>query len=89
MAIKERGRGKTFRGIVRSNKMEKTIVVEVNSKVKHSFYGKYVPYRKRFVAHDVKNDCNIGDTVEIVECRPLSKNKTWRLTKILIRAETV
>ena len=89
MAINERGRGKTFRGIVRSNKMEKTVVVEVNSKVKHPLYGKYVPFRKRFVAHDVRNDCNLGDTVEIIECRPLSKSKTWRVTKILERAETL
>ena len=65
-------------GVVTSNKMEKSIVVSVVKRVKHPMYGKFVLQTKKFVAHDEKNDCNIGDTVRIMETRPLSKTKCWR-----------
>jgi len=74
-------------GIVVSNKMEKSIVVEVQRRVKHPKYGKFVKRSSRFMAHDEKNDCNPGDTVRIMETRPLSKNKCWRLVEILERAK--
>ncbi len=74
-------------GVVVSNKMEKSVVVEVLRKVRHPKYGKFVKKTSRFMAHDEKNDCNIGDTVRIMETRPLSKNKCWRLVEILERAK--
>lgn len=74
-------------GVVTSDKMEKSIVVAVERKVKHAMYGKFVKKTTKFVAHDEKNDCNIGDTVRIMETRPLSKNKCWRLTEIVERAK--
>ena len=74
-------------GIVSSNKMQKSIVVNEVTKVKHPMYGKFVLKTKKFVAHDEKNDCNIGDTVKIMETRPLSKTKRWRLVEILERAK--
>jgi len=74
-------------GVVTSNKMQKSIVVEVERKVKHPKYGKYVKKSSRFAAHDEKDDCNIGDTVKIMETRPLSKNKCWRLVEIIERAK--
>ena len=74
-------------GVVTSNKMEKSIVVSVVKRVKHPMYGKFVLQTKKFVAHDEKNDCNIGDTVRIMETRPLSKTKCWRLVKIIERAK--
>ena len=74
-------------GIVTSNKMEKSIVVSVVKRVKHPMYGKFVLQTKKFVAHDEKNDCNIGDTVRIMETRPLSKTKCWRLVEIIERAK--
>ncbi|SDB91770.1 30S ribosomal protein S17 [Williamwhitmania taraxaci] len=70
-------------GVVMSNKMEKSIVVAVKRKVKHPIYGKYVNKTTKFVAHDDKNECSIGDTVSIMETRPLSKTKRWRLVEIL------
>ena len=73
-------------GIVTSNKMDKSIVVSVVKRVKHPMYGKFVLQTKKFVAHDEKNDCNIGDTVRIMETRPLSKTKCWRLVEIIERA---
>ena len=73
-------------GVVTSNKMEKSIVVSVVKRVKHPMYGKFVLQTKKFVAHDEKNDCNIGDTVRIMETRPLSKTKCWRLVEIIERA---
>ena len=66
-------------GIVLSNKMDKSIVVGVERKVKHPIYGKFVKKTTKFMAHDEKNDCSIGDTVKIMETRPLSKSKCWRL----------
>ena len=74
-------------GIVTSNKMEKSIVVSEVKKVKHPMYGKFVLKTKKYVAHDEKNDCNEGDTVKIMETRPLSKSKRWRLVEILERAK--
>lgn len=74
-------------GIVTSNKMNKSVVVSVERKVKHPKYGKFVKQTKKFVAHDEKNECNIGDTVKIMETRPLSKTKRWRLIEILERAK--
>ena len=74
-------------GTVTSNKMEKSIVVAVERKVKHPKYGKFVKMTTKFVAHDEKNDCNEGDTVRIMETRPLSKTKNWRLVEIVERAK--
>ena len=74
-------------GIVTSDKMDKSVVVAVERKVKHPEYGKFVKKTSKFVAHDEKNDCNIGDTVKIMESRPLSKIKNWRLVEILERAK--
>ncbi len=74
-------------GLVVSDKMDKSIVVVVERKVKHPMYGKYVKKTTKFMAHDDKNDCNIGDTVRIMETRPLSKNKCWRLVEIIERAK--
>ncbi len=74
-------------GIVTSDKMQKSIVVSVERKVKHPKYGKFVKKTTKFVAHDENNDCNIGDTVRIMETRPLSKNKNWRLVEIIERAK--
>ena len=74
-------------GVVTSDKMEKSIVVAVERKVKHAMYGKLVKKTTKFVAHDEKNECNQGDTVRIMETRPLSKNKCWRLVEIIERAK--
>ncbi|HHC78681.1 MAG TPA: 30S ribosomal protein S17 [Flavobacteriia bacterium] len=74
-------------GIVSSNKMQKSIVVNEVTRVKHPMYGKFVLKTKKYVAHDETNDCNIGDTVKIMETRPLSKTKRWRLVEILERAK--
>ena len=70
-------------GLVTSNKMDKSIVVSVERKVKHPKYGKFVKKTTKFVAHDDANTCNIGDTVKIMETRPISKNKCWRLVEVL------
>lgn len=74
-------------GVVSSNKMDKTITVVVERKLQHPMYGKFVKKTKKFTAHDVNNDCNIGDTVKIMETRPLSKKKRWRLIEVLKRAK--
>jgi small subunit ribosomal protein S17 len=74
-------------GVVTSNKMDKSIVVSETKKMKHPLYGKFVLKTKKYVAHDEKNDCNIGDTVKIMETRPLSKTKCWRLVEIIERAK--
>ncbi|GAA4468676.1 30S ribosomal protein S17 [Nibrella saemangeumensis] len=74
-------------GRVVSNKMEKSITVSVDRKVKHPMYGKFMHKTKKFMAHDENNDCNIGDTVRIMETRPLSKNKRWRLVEIIEKAK--
>ena len=74
-------------GIVTSNKMEKSIVVPEVKRVKHSMYGKFVLKTKKYVAHDEKNSCNIGDTVKIMETKPISKSKCWRIVEIIERAK--
>ena len=74
-------------GIVTSNKMDKSIVVSVVRKEKHPLYGKFVMKTSKFTAHDEENDCNNGDTVKIMETRPISKNKCWRLVEIIERAK--
>ncbi len=70
-------------GVVVSNKMDRTVVVAVKTKEKHPIYGKFVNKTNKFVAHDEKNECNEGDTVRIMETRPLSKTKRWRLVEIV------
>ena len=79
----ERNLRKTRIGVVTSNKMAKTITVSVERKVKHPIYGKFVKRTSKFHAHDDKNECSIGDTVRIMESRPLSKTKRWRLVEIV------
>ena len=74
-------------GIVTSNKMQKSIVVSEVKRVKHPMYGKFVLKTKKYVAHDEKNDCNEGDTVKIMETRPMSKTKKWRIVEIIERAK--
>ena len=74
-------------GVVLSNKMQKTIVVSEVKRVKHPMYGKFVLNTKKYRVHDEKNDCNVGDKVKIMETRPLSKTKRWRLIEILERAK--
>ena len=74
-------------GVVTSNKMQKTIVVAEKRKAKHPIYGKFVNKTTKFHVHDESNTCNIGDTVRIMETRPLSKNKCWRLVEIIERAK--
>ena len=74
-------------GVVSSNKMEKSITVAVKWKEKHPIYGKFVNKTKKFHAHDEKNECTIGDTVRIMETRPLSKTKRWRLVEIIEKAK--
>jgi len=74
-------------GVVVSNKMDKTIVVATIFKEKHPIYGKFVSKTKKYHAHDEKNECNVGDTVLIMETRPLSKTKRWRLVQIVEKAK--
>jgi len=83
----ERNLRKERVGIVTSNKMEKSIVVQVETKIRHPKYGKFVKHTKRFMAHDEKGECGIGDTVKIMETRPLSKLKRWRLVEIIEKAK--
>ena len=74
-------------GVVISNKMEKSITIAVERKVKHAIYGKFVKKTSKLTAHDEKNDCNEGDVVRVMETRPLSKSKCWRLIEIIERAK--
>ena len=83
----ERNLRKERIGVVTSSKMEKSIVVSIERKVKHALYGKFLKKTSKFVAHDEENSCNEGDTVRIMETRPLSKNKNWRLVEIIERAK--
>lgn len=78
---------RTATGRVVSNKMDKTISVAIERKAKHPMYGKYIKRTTKVLAHDEQNDCNEGDTVSISECRPLSKNKAWRLVEVVKRAD--
>ena len=83
----ERNLRNTRTGKVTSNKMDKTIVVAIENHVKHPLYGKIVKKTYKLKAHDEKNECNIGDTVKVMETRPLSKDKRWRLVEIIERAK--
>ncbi len=83
----ERNLRKERTGEVMSNKMNKTISVLVQKKVRHPVYGKFIPKSKKFLAHDENNECGIGDLVKIMETRPLSKNKRWRLVEIIEKAK--
>lgn len=85
----KRGRRKTFVGVVVSNKMDKTVVVRVEQRVLHPLYKKHVVRRKKFMAHDEHNECQEGDVVRIMETRPLSKRKRWRVVEILRRAQVL
>ena len=85
--MSERNLRKTVVGKVVSNKMDKTIVVAVEDSVKHKLYNKIVKRTVRFKAHDENNECRIGDTVRVMETRPLSKDKRWRLVQIIERAK--
>ncbi|MCB2208940.1 MAG: 30S ribosomal protein S17 [Bacteroidetes bacterium] len=85
--MEKRNLRKERTGVVVSNKMDKSIVVQIERRFKHTVYGKYIKKTNKFVAHDENNDCNIGDTVRIAETRPLSKNKNWRLVEIIERAK--
>lgn len=85
----ERGRPKTRIGIVSSDKMDKTVVVRVDRRVKHPKYGKYITRHVKYKAHDENNACAIGDTVRIVETRPLSKDKRWRVVETLAKGTNV
>ncbi len=82
-AAEDRGLRKTRVGVVVSNKMQKTIVVKVERRVKHPLFGKYIKLSKKFMAEDSQNECNIGDKVRIMETRPISKRKNWRLVEII------
>lgn len=83
----QRGIRKTRIGVVVSDKMDKTIVVSLSTRVRHSLYGKILNKTIKLKAHDENNECGIGDTVEIMECRPLSKDKNWRLVRIVEKAK--
>ena len=87
MSMEKRNLRKERIGVVTSNKMQKSIVVSEVKKVKHPMYGKFVLKTKKYVAHDEKNDCNIGDRVKIMETRPISRSKCWRLVEIIERAK--
>ncbi|MFN7119824.1 MAG: 30S ribosomal protein S17 [Saprospiraceae bacterium] len=87
MEVVERKLRKQRTGVVVSNKMDKTISVAVERRLRHPIYGKFVKKTKKFMAHDENNDCNIGDLVRIMETRPLSKNKRWRLVEVIERAK--
>jgi small subunit ribosomal protein S17 len=85
--MEERNLRKERIGQVVSNKMQKSITVTVERRVKHAIYGKFVRKSSKLTAHDEKNECNIGDTVKVMEVRPLSKSKRWRLVEIIERAK--
>lgn len=85
--MEERNLRKTRQGVVVSNKMDKTIVVAAKFKEKHPIYGKFVSKTKKYYAHDNQNDCQVGDVVLIMETRPLSKLKRWRVVKVVERAK--
>ena len=87
MAEQERPRARTREGVVVSSAMDKTIVVAVRRRVRYPRYRKYVTVSKKFMAHDERNECGVGDRVVISESRPLSKNKRWRLRSVLERAK--
>ena len=83
----ERNLRKTMVGVVTSDKMDKTVVVTIKDRVKHPLYNKIVDKSVKYKAHDENNECGVGDRVEIMECRPLSKDKNWRVVKIIEKAK--
>ena len=85
--MEERNLRKTRVGVIVSDKMDKTVVVAIKERVKHPLYGKIINRTKTFKAHDEQNECGIGDTVRVVETRPLSKNKRWRVVEIVEKAK--
>lgn len=85
--MSDSGRRKTLTGIVVSDAADKTVIVKVERRIQHPVYKKMVRKSKRFMAHDRDNSCGIGDTVKIIESRPLSKNKKWRLAEIIEKAK--
>ena len=87
MNMEKRNLRKERIGVVTSNKMDKSIVVSIARRVKHDLYGKFINKTSKFVAHDEKNECNEGDTVKIMETKPISKNKNWRLVEIIERVK--
>lgn len=84
--MSDRGSRKVLQGFVTSNAMDKTIVVKVSRRLKHALYGKYILKSKNFKAHDENNTCNVGDEVRIIESRPISKDKRWRLLETVKQA---
>jgi small subunit ribosomal protein S17 len=86
-AAQPRGRRKVRTGVVTSDKMDKTIVVTIKSLVRHPLYGRIVKQDKKFKVHDEANDAHVGDTVEIMETRPISKDKCWRMVRVVERAK--
>ena len=84
--MKKRGNRRKVTGVVISNKMDKTVIIVMERIVKHPLYKKYIKRRSKFAAHDKNNECQIGDTVLIIECRPLSKTKRWQVLEILKKA---
>lgn len=87
-AAVEKTRRRLIEGKVLSNKMQKTVVVEVTSMVRHPKYGKYFKRYKKFKAHDESNDCKVGDRVQLIESRPISKEKRFRVQKVVERAKS-
>ena len=83
----ERNLRKTMVGVVTSDKMDKTVVVTIKDRVKHPLYNKIVDKSVKYKAHDEKNECGVGDKVQIMECRPMSKDKNWRVVKIVEKAK--
>lgn len=85
--MENRGYRKTRTGVVTSDKMDKTVIVSIKTKVRHPLYGKMVNRTRKFKAHDENNECGVGDTVKIMETRPLSKDKRWRVVEIMEKAK--
>ena len=83
----ERNLRKTMIGVVTSDKMDKTVVVTIKDRVKHPLYNKIVDKSVKYKAHDENNECGVGDKVQIMECRPLSKDKNWRVVEIIEKAK--
>ena len=83
--VKGRGSRKSIVGVVKSDRMDKTVVVEITNLIKHPLYGKYIRQRKKVKAHDQNNECHVGDRVGLIESRPMSKEKRWRVTRIIER----
>lgn len=83
----ERNKRRVLRGVVTSDKMDKTAVIEVTTLKQHPLYGRTVKRTKKFKAHDENNECGVGDTIEIMECRPLSREKRWRMVRIVEKAK--